>query len=87
MVILDVAKLNIKFVRVFYLYLNKKYNEDIDGLVQDYSNCIANALELIQSCTKPSISTGTSVKTYRAMTSIQKRSVPTKHQCNDGSVS
>ena len=27
----------------------------LDGLVQDYSNFIANALELLQSCTKPSI--------------------------------
>ena len=27
----------------------------IDGLVQDYSNSIANALELLQSCTKPSV--------------------------------
>ena len=26
-------------------------NGDIDGLVQDYSNSIANALELLQSCT------------------------------------
>ena len=26
-----------------------------DGLVQNYSNPIANALELLQSCTKPSI--------------------------------
>ena len=26
-----------------------------DGLVQDCSNSIANALELLQSCTKPSI--------------------------------
>ena len=26
-----------------------------DGLVQDYSNSIANALELLQCCTKPSI--------------------------------
>ena len=26
-----------------------------DGLMQDYSNSIANALELLQSCTKPSI--------------------------------
>ena len=25
---------------------------DIDGLVQDYSNYVANALELLQSCTK-----------------------------------
>ena len=28
---------------------------NIDGLVQDCSNSIANALELLQSCTKPSI--------------------------------
>ena len=28
----------------------------IDGLAQDCSNSIANALELLQSCTKPSIS-------------------------------
>ena len=27
----------------------------IDGLVQDCSVCIANALEILQSCTKPSI--------------------------------
>ena len=27
----------------------------IDGLVQDCSNSFANALELLQSCTKPSI--------------------------------
>ena len=27
----------------------------IDDLVQDCSNSIANALELLQSCTKPSI--------------------------------
>ena len=27
----------------------------IDGLVQDCSNSIANALELLQSCTNPSI--------------------------------
>ena len=29
----------------------------IDGLVQDCSNAIANALELLQSCTKPSKAT------------------------------
>ena len=28
--------------------------DDIDGLVQDCSNSIANVLELLQSCTKPS---------------------------------
>ena len=29
--------------------------ENIDGLVKDSSNLIANALEILQSCTKPSI--------------------------------
>ena len=33
--------------------MNKLY---LDGLVQNRSNSIANALELLQSCTKPSIS-------------------------------
>ena len=37
-------------------YIRKKRNIfDIDGLVQDCSNSIANALELLQSCIKPSI--------------------------------
>ena len=31
-----------------------KWYHHIDGLVQDCSNSIANALELLQSCTKPS---------------------------------
>ena len=30
-------------------------NAYIDGLLQDCSNSIANAMELLQSCTKPSI--------------------------------
>ena len=30
-------------------------NKDIDGLVQDCSNSIASTLELLLSCTKPSI--------------------------------
>ena len=30
-------------------------NLDIEGLAQDCSNSIANALELLQSCTKPLI--------------------------------
>ena len=34
---------------------NKKYSKvQIHGLVPDCSNSIANALELLQSCTKPS---------------------------------
>ena len=32
---------------------------DIDGLGQDYSNSTANALELLQSCTKPFYQTPT----------------------------
>ena len=38
---------------------------DIDGLVQDYSNSSANALELLLSCTKPSICFGVSEKQRR----------------------
>ena len=37
------------------------WNHYIIGLVQDCSNSIANTLELLQSCTKPSISIGTSL--------------------------
>ena len=34
--------------------MNLQGTHDIDGLVQDCSNSIANALELLQSGTKPS---------------------------------
>ena len=33
---------------------SQRNTDEIDGLVQDCSNSIANALELLQSCTKPS---------------------------------
>ena len=37
----------------YWIVLKKcKY---MNGLAQDYGNCIANALEVLQSCTKPSI--------------------------------
>ena len=42
---------------IFQLQLRKKEKNKkikIDGLVQDRSNSIANSLELLQSCTKPS---------------------------------
>ena len=35
------------------IWLQRKH--DFDGLVQDCSNCIANAQELLQSCTKQSM--------------------------------
>ena len=38
----------------------------IDGLVQDCSNCIADALELQQSCTKPSIYVGSELGHHSA---------------------
>ena len=38
--------------------------EYMDGLVQDYSNTIANALELLQPSTKPSVWTTYLVLTY-----------------------
>ena len=37
------------------ILLRPYYDEVIDGLVQNCSNSIANALELMQSSTKPSI--------------------------------
>ena len=38
------------------VYIGIEIDEyDTNGLVQDCSNSIANALELLQSCTKPSI--------------------------------
>ena len=41
----------------------------IDDLVQDCSNSIANALELLQSCTKPSICD--QVKSYRLIRTVK----------------
>ena len=38
-----------------YHYFAFKQNSNIDGFVQDCSNSIALAMELLQSCTKPSI--------------------------------
>ena len=37
-----------------HIKISQFKNVNIDGLVQDCSNSIANALELLQSCTKPS---------------------------------
>ena len=46
----------IEILRYFYLYENIELElEHIDGLVQNCSNSIANALKLLQSCAKPSI--------------------------------
>ena len=38
---------------------------DIDGLVQDCSNSIANSLELLHSCTKPSILWSLSIESVK----------------------
>ena len=40
-----------------YIHTNRK-QDDIDGLAQDCSNSIANALELLKSHTKPSVYKG-----------------------------
>ena len=42
---------NIFHRRNFYTF----YDQHFDGLVQDYNICIANALQILQSCTKPSV--------------------------------
>ena len=39
----------------YSLWSKQPILEHIDGLVQDCSNSIANALELLQSCTEPLI--------------------------------
>ena len=40
---------------VMHICIIHSKKSDIDDLVPDCSNSIANALELLQSCTKPSI--------------------------------
>ena len=35
--------------------MRDQYDYDLDGLVQDCSISIANAMEILQSCTKPTI--------------------------------
>ena len=45
-------------------YIPQMASHYIDGFVQDCSNSIADALELLQSCTKPSISTNTFTDVY-----------------------
>ena len=36
-------------------YRNSHHKDYMDGLAQDYSDSIADALDLLQSCAKPSI--------------------------------
>ena len=51
-----------QFLIVWLIYMllllrwgHRNLKHHIYGLVQDYNNSVANALELLQSCTKPSI--------------------------------
>ena len=48
------AKIKFTYLKFTYFQVVEE-NCYIDGLVQDWSNSIANALELLQSCTKPSV--------------------------------
>ena len=41
-------------IQIYILFSASHYSENIDGLVQDCSNSSALAMELLQSCTKPS---------------------------------
>ena len=57
-----VIEIRYLYIRYYILLVMRRSNRNvnilsqyIDGLVQDCSNSIANALELLQSCTKPSI--------------------------------
>ena len=45
------VNMHLCYIRVFYIYIHIQIN----GLVQECSNSIANAMELLQSGTKPSI--------------------------------
>ena len=48
-------KIDTMYWAVIVLDTPKPGEHHIDGLVQDCSNSIANAMELLQSCNKPSI--------------------------------
>ena len=52
------------------IFFEENAYENIDGLIQDCSNSIANALELLQSCTKPSISSAKSRPVQVALLSL-----------------
>ena len=45
-----------KSIKIVFLLMPPQRGHHIYGLVQNYSNSIANAMGLLQSCTKPSIS-------------------------------
>ena len=51
----DESNLRREVAAVAYVSLELAFHKGYIGLVQDCSNSIANALELMQSCTKPSI--------------------------------
>ena len=38
-----------------YIYIRERGSRQVNGLVEDCSDSIANALELLHSCTKPSV--------------------------------
>ena len=68
--------------------VKSKYNVDIDGLVQGYSNSIANVLELLQFSTKPSIcqreySISCSVDPRLSETTIFYRLIPARRVFDD----
>ena len=44
-------------IMIWYLIRNQECTDNryVDGLVQDFSNSSALAMEILQSCTKPSI--------------------------------
>ena len=49
-VLYETVNINLIYLIFYHLYLIIQFH--IDDLVQDYSNSIANALELLQSCTE-----------------------------------
>ena len=71
-----------KFNRAVYLQIQiaqmavlenilKSYTDHTNGIVQDCSNSFANTLELLQSCTKPSISYHSNNMQYYSEVTLQ----------------
>ena len=60
----DINKIFMSHCQNLYAFCSRNILGNIDGLVQDCSNSVANALEFLQSCAKPSILCMTSLLSW-----------------------
>ena len=51
----DFTRTHFSYGELYATFFSWKHKDHVDGLVQDCSNSIANALELLQFCTEPSM--------------------------------